>query len=128
MTDAIVARGLVKRFGATLALRGVDLAVPAGTVCGLLGPNGAGKTTAVRILATLTRPDEGRASVAGYDVVRDADQVRRCIGLAGQHAALDERLTGRDNLRMFGRLSHLSGRQARARADELLNRFGLTDA
>jgi ABC-2 type transport system ATP-binding protein len=124
----VVARGLRKRFGPTEALRGVDLTVPAGTVCGLLGPNGAGKTTVVRILATLLPPDAGHASVAGYDVVRQADQVRYRIGLAGQHAAVDERLAGRDNLRMFGRLYHLPEAVARRRADELLERFGLVDA
>jgi ABC-2 type transport system ATP-binding protein len=125
---AIVARGLAKRFGETEALRGVDLTVPAGTVCGLLGPNGAGKTTAVRVLATLAVPDAGEARVAGYDVVRAPDKVRYRIGLVGQHAAVDEKLTGRENLRMFGRLYHLPARAARRRADELLARFGLADA
>ncbi|HEX6469302.1 MAG TPA: ATP-binding cassette domain-containing protein [Streptosporangiaceae bacterium] len=125
---AVWAEGLRKRFGTTEALRGVDLEVPRGKVCGLLGPNGAGKTTAVRILTTLALPDEGRARVAGYDVVRDADKVRFRIGLAGQHASIDEKLTGRDNLRMLGRLYHLPERVARARADELLERFGLADA
>jgi ABC-2 type transport system ATP-binding protein len=124
----IVARGLRKRFGSTEALCGIDLTVPTGTVCGLLGPNGAGKTTMVRILATLLLPDAGYARVGGYDVVRDADRVRYRIGLAGQHAAVDERLAGRDNLRMFGRLYHLPERAARRRADELLERFGLADA
>jgi len=119
---------LHKRFGGTHALRGVDLAVPAGTVCGLLGPNGAGKTTVVRVLATLTRPDGGRALVAGHDVVRDPAAVRARIGLAGQHAAVDEKLPGRANLRMFGRLYHLGERAARRRADELLERFGLAEA
>ncbi|RZQ63201.1 ATP-binding cassette domain-containing protein [Amycolatopsis suaedae] len=128
-TEPIVtARGLRKRFGTTQALDGLDLSIPAGTVYGLLGPNGAGKSTAVRVLATLTRPDEGSAVVAGHDVVRHADEVRRKIGLAGQHAALDQELTGRENLRIFGKLFHLSGRQARARADELLERFDLADA
>jgi ABC-2 type transport system ATP-binding protein len=126
--EVIVAEGLRKRFKHTEALRGLDLSVPAGTVCGLLGPNGAGKTTAVRILATLTRPDSGRARVAGYDVVRDAASVRGLIGLAGQHAAVDEKLSGRDNLRMFGRLYHLPGRLARKRADELLDQFSLAGA
>ncbi|MBV6698194.1 ATP-binding cassette domain-containing protein [Kitasatospora aureofaciens] len=120
--------GVEKRFGATEALRGLDLTVPAGTVCGLLGPNGAGKTTAVRVLATLVAPDRGTARVAGYDVAREAEAVRRAIGLAGQHAAVDEGITGRDNLHLFGRLHHLGGRRARARADELLERFGLAEA
>ncbi|MBT2211992.1 ATP-binding cassette domain-containing protein [Actinomadura sp. NEAU-AAG7] len=124
----VVAEALRKRFGATQALDGLDLAVPAGTVCGVLGPNGAGKTTAVRILATLADADSGRARVAGHDVAAEPDRVRARIGLAGQYAAVDEKLTGRGNLRMFGRLYHLSRRDARARADELLERFGLTDA
>ncbi|WP_206184890.1 ATP-binding cassette domain-containing protein [Thermoactinospora rubra] len=129
MTDPIVvAEGLHKSFGDTHALRGLDLSVPRGTVCGVLGPNGAGKTTAVRILATLSDPDAGHARIAGYDVVRQADKVRERIGLAGQYAAVDEKLTGRGNLRMFGRLYHLSRREAHRRADELLERFGLTDA
>ncbi|MEE1782363.1 ATP-binding cassette domain-containing protein [Streptomyces sp. SP17BM10] len=125
---AIEMTGVTKRFGATEALRGLDLTVPAGTVCGLLGPNGAGKTTAVRVLATLVAPDRGTARVAGHDVARECEAVRRAIGLAGQHAAVDEGITGRDNLRLFGRLHHLGGRRARARADELLERFGLADA
>ena len=124
----VLAEGLRKRFGPTEALRGLDLRVAPGTVCGMLGPNGAGKTTAVRILATLVRPDAGYARVAGYDVVRQPGQVRYRIGLAGQHAAVDEKLSGRDNLRMFGRLYHLSDRAARRRADELLERFGLAGA
>ncbi|MEV0144137.1 MULTISPECIES: ATP-binding cassette domain-containing protein [unclassified Nonomuraea] len=129
MSDPIVvAEGLHKSFGDTHALRGLNLSVPPGTVCGVLGPNGAGKTTAVRILATLSDPDAGHARIAGYDVVRDAGEVRARIGLAGQYAAVDEKLTGRGNLRMFGRLSHLSRRQAHQRADELLERFGLMDA
>ncbi|MFI7084112.1 ATP-binding cassette domain-containing protein [Streptomyces anulatus] len=129
MSDPIVvAEGLYKSFGETRALRGLDLSVPRGTVCGVLGPNGAGKTTAVRILATLSDPDAGHARIAGYDVVREAGQVRARIGLAGQHAAVDEKLTGRANLRMFARLSHLSRRDACHRADELLERFGLMGA
>jgi ABC-2 type transport system ATP-binding protein len=129
MADPVVlAEGLHKSFGDTHALRGLDLSVPRGTVCGMLGPNGAGKTTAVRILATLSDPDAGHARIAGYDVVREAGKVRARIGLAGQYAAVDEKLTGRGNLRMFGRLSHLSRREAHRRADELLERFGLTDA
>jgi ABC-2 type transport system ATP-binding protein len=126
--SAVWAEGLRKRFGRTEALRGVDLDVPRGSVFGLLGPNGAGKTTAVRILSTLTLPDAGQARVAGYDVVRDADKVRYRIGLAGQHASMDEKLSGRDNLRLFGRLYHLPAKVARRRADELLTRFGLADA
>ncbi|MEU0484525.1 ATP-binding cassette domain-containing protein [Streptosporangium sp. NPDC006013] len=124
----VVAEGLHKSFGDTHALRGLDLSVPKGTVCGVLGPNGAGKTTAVRILATLSVPDAGHARIAGYDVVREAGKVRERIGLAGQYAAVDEKLTGRANLRMFGRLYHLPRRQAHRRADELLERFGLMDA
>ncbi|GAA1512647.1 daunorubicin resistance protein DrrA family ABC transporter ATP-binding protein [Sphaerisporangium rubeum] len=123
--EAIIAEGLRKRYGDTEALAGFGLAVPAGTVCGLLGPNGAGKTTAVRILTTLVRPDAGRAEVAGVDVVRDAARARYHIGLVGQHAALDEVLSGRQNLVMFGRLHHLGAAAARRRADELLERFGL---
>ncbi|GAA1237311.1 daunorubicin resistance protein DrrA family ABC transporter ATP-binding protein [Kitasatospora nipponensis] len=122
---AISAQNLGKRYGRTQALDGLDLAVPAGTVYGLLGPNGAGKTTAVRILATLAAPDRGTARVAGFDVVREAEQVRRSIGLAGQHAAVDEGLTGRDNLRLVGRFHHLGAREARRRAADLLERFGL---
>ncbi|MFJ9949347.1 ATP-binding cassette domain-containing protein [Kitasatospora sp. NPDC091207] len=125
---AVEMAGVTKRFGTTEALRGLDLTVPAGTVCGLLGPNGAGKTTAVRVLATLVAPDRGTARVAGYDVVRQAEDVRRRIGLAGQHAAVDEGITGRDNLRLLGRLHHLGARAARARADELLERHGLAEA
>jgi ABC-2 type transport system ATP-binding protein len=126
--NAVEARGIVKRYGRTTALQGVDLTVPAGTVYGLLGPNGAGKTTMVRILATLLRPDAGTATVAGHDVVRRPDEVRYRIGLTGQFAAVDEKLTGRQNLRLFGRLYHLPGRVVRRRADELLERFGLADA
>jgi ABC-2 type transport system ATP-binding protein len=120
--------GLTKTFGRTTALAGVDLAVPAGTITALLGPNGAGKTTLVRILATLIRPDGGRAEVAGMDVVRRASSVRATIGLTGQYAALDELLTGRENLRLIGRLTHLGERRARARADDLLELVGIADA
>ncbi|MFI1383226.1 ATP-binding cassette domain-containing protein [Embleya sp. NPDC020886] len=125
---SLVAEGLHKTFGRTAALRGLDLAVAPGTVCGLLGPNGAGKTTAVRVFATLVVPDAGAARVAGLDVVRDADRVRRVIGLAGQHAALEEGVTGRENLRLFGRFHRLGTREANRRADELLARFDLADA
>jgi len=124
----IEARGLRKRFGATVALDGLDLEAQAGTVLGVLGPNGAGKTTAVRILTTLSKPDGGEARVAGYDVVRDPAAVQRRIGVAAQDATVDEVLTGRQNLVMIGRLSGLSGAAARARAGELLAQFGLTDA
>jgi ABC-2 type transport system ATP-binding protein len=130
--DAITAERLVKvyrsRGGEVRALDGLDLAVARGTVLGLLGPNGAGKTTTVRILATLLRPDAGRATVAGFDVVREAQQVRSMIGLSGQYAAVDENLTGRENLVMFGRLYQLPGSEARRRADELLDQFALADA
>ncbi|MEV6494750.1 ATP-binding cassette domain-containing protein [Actinoplanes sp. NPDC051633] len=128
MTNAIVAEGLVKRFGDTTALAGVDLPVRSGTVLGLLGPNGAGKTTAVRVLATLIRPDAGHATVGGYDVVRQAHQVRELIGLTGQYASVDETLTGTENLIMIGRLLGLSRRDSRARAADLLENFGLSDA
>jgi oleandomycin transport system ATP-binding protein len=128
MTYAFRAEGLVKRFGETTALAGIDLAAPPGTVLGVLGPNGAGKTTAVRILATLLRPDAGRAWVGGHDVVRDAAKVRRLIGLTGQYASVDEDLTGAQNLQLIGRLLDLTGRQARVRAIELLAQFGLSDA
>ncbi|HEV2783781.1 MAG TPA: ATP-binding cassette domain-containing protein [Actinophytocola sp.] len=124
---AVLAEGLRKGYGDTTALDGFDLAVPAGTVCGLLGPNGAGKTTAVRILATLLRPDAGVAVVAGLDVVRQARQVRRRIGLVGQHAAVEEALSGRQNLELFGRLYHLDAAAAARRAGELLEEFGLAD-
>jgi ABC-2 type transport system ATP-binding protein len=128
MTHAVVAERLRKRYGPMWALDGLDLAVPAGTVYGLLGPNGAGKTTAVRILSTLLRFDAGQARVAGFDVVRQAAQVRARIGLTGQYAAVDEILSGRQNLVLFGRLAHLGGREAKRRADELLEEFGLTEA
>ncbi|GAA3609154.1 daunorubicin resistance protein DrrA family ABC transporter ATP-binding protein [Kineosporia mesophila] len=128
MAYAFEAEGLVKRFGATTALAGVDLAAPEGTVLGVLGPNGAGKTTAVRILATLLRPDEGRATVAGLDVVHQAPQVRRQIGLTGQYASVDEDLTGTENLVLIGRLLDLSKRDALARARHLLGQFDLTEA
>jgi ABC-2 type transport system ATP-binding protein len=127
-TYAIEAEGLVKVFGRTRALDGIDLQVGAGTILGMLGPNGAGKTTTVRVLTTLLRPDLGTARVAGFDVRTEAAQVRRVIGLTGQYAALDESLTGRANLIMVGQLCRLSKRQARQRAAELLDEFDLTDA
>jgi len=127
-TPAIEAEGLVKHYGKTRALDGLDLRVEQGTVYGLLGPNGAGKTTAVRVLATLLRADGGRARVLGQDVASQAAGVRRLIGLTGQYAALDEYLTGRSNLIMIGQLSRLTGRAARRRADELLEQFDLTEA
>jgi ABC-2 type transport system ATP-binding protein len=125
---AIEAEGLRKSFGKVQALKGVDLAVPEGRVCALLGPNGAGKTTAVRVLATLTRPDGGTARIAGHDVVREPGKVRAAIGLAGQHAAVDDGLTGRENLVILGLMWHLGRRRAKARATELLDRFELADA
>ncbi|CAL9332303.1 Daunorubicin_doxorubicin resistance ATP-binding protein DrrA [Streptomyces sp. enrichment culture] len=128
MAGAIHATGLVKTFGDVRAVDGVDLDVPEGSVLGLLGPNGAGKTTIVRLLTTLLRPDAGTATVAGHDVVRDPDSVRLAIGLSGQFAAVDDRLTGRENLRMIGELYGLRSRPARRRADELLDRFDLAGA
>ncbi|MGH3211704.1 MAG: ATP-binding cassette domain-containing protein [Trebonia sp.] len=124
----IEVEGLRKTFGKVQALRGVELAVPEGGVCALLGPNGAGKTTVVRVLATLTPPDGGTARVAGHDVVREPGKVRQVIGLAGQHAAVDDDLTGRENLLILGLMQHLGRRRAQARAAELLERFGLADA
>ncbi|MGH3425224.1 MAG: ATP-binding cassette domain-containing protein [Nocardioidaceae bacterium] len=125
---AIHAEGLVKHFGDTLALDGVDLDVPTGSVLGLLGPNGAGKTTAVRVLATLLSPDAGHATVAGHDVLKDPNAVRREIGLTGQYAAVDEQLTGRENLVLVGRLLDLNRAGAATRAARLLEEFGLTEA
>src|SRR6266851_4492056 len=125
---AIEAEGLEKTFGQTRALAGLDLSVPRGTVLGMLGPNGAGKTTAVRVLATLLRPDQGTAKVLCSDVVTQAAEVRRHIGLTGQYAALDDYLTGRANLIMIGQLSRLPVSEARRRADDLLERFDLTGA
>ncbi len=125
---AIRAEGLKKRYGKTQALRGLDLLVPEGTLLGVLGPNGAGKTTTVRILTTLLRPDGGRAEVFGSDVVRQADQVRSRIGLTGQYAAVDDYLTGRENLEMVGQLYHQGAAQARRRVDQLLQRLDLVDA
>ncbi len=127
MDLTVEACGLTKRYGKMQALAGVDLAVERGTVLGLLGPNGAGKTTAVRILTTLLRPDGGSARIAGFDVVTQAAQVRYRVGLVGQHAAVDEILSGRQNLQLFGRLYHLPTALARTRADVLLHRFGLAD-
>ncbi len=124
-SPAVEAHHLRKRFGETQAADGIDLSIPAGSVFGLLGPNGAGKTTTVRMLATLLRPDSGTARVAGYDVVTEAQDVRRNIGLVGQYASVDELLSSRQNLIMIGRLHGLSSREAKARADELLERFDL---
>ncbi|MEU5876057.1 ATP-binding cassette domain-containing protein [Spirillospora sp. NPDC047279] len=128
MTNAIVAEGLVKKYGPVTALDGLSLAVPQGTVLALLGPNGAGKTTTVRVLTTLLSPDAGRAEVAGCDVVKDARRLRSLIGLSGQYAAVDEHLTGAENLEMIGRLYHLGAKRSRERARELLERFELTEA
>src|SRR5262249_45826140 len=128
MDAMIEAHGLRKCFGATVALDGLDLAVPAGAILGVLGPNGAGKTTAIRILTTLAEPDDGSARVAGHDVVREADAVRRSIGVTAQNATVDEVLSGRQNLVVIGRLSGLRRRDARARGEELLEQFELTDA
>ena len=128
MVDAITAEGLVKKYGKVTALDGVDLAVPSGTVMALLGPNGAGKTTAVRVFTTLLVPDAGRAQVAGLDVVNDARVLRSRIGASGQYAAVDEYLTGFENLEMVGRLYHLGGKRSKARARELLEQFDLVEA
>ena len=128
MSDMIRTTGLVKRYGKVVALDGLDLEVPKGTVLGLLGPNGAGKTTAVRILSTLLEPDEGSAEVAGLDVQAEPRKVRERIGLSGQNAAVDEHLTGYENLDMVGRLYHLGRRKSRERARQLLDRFDLTEA
>lgn len=127
-TAAVEVRGLVKHYGPTKALDGVDLEVRQGTVLGVLGPNGAGKTTLVRVLSTLVRPDAGSAHVAGYDVLKQPRQLRRVIGMTGQYASVDEKLSGRENLYMIGRLLDLPRKEARSRADELLERFSLTEA
>lgn len=128
MSDIITAHGLVKRYGEVTALDGLDLSVPEGSVYGLLGPNGAGKTTTVRILTTLLKPDAGSATVDGFDVVKKPNDVRRVIGLTGQYAAVDEYLTGRENLRMFGDLYHLPPAYVKDRSQELLERFDLAQA
>jgi len=128
MEHAIQVEDIGKRFGSVVAVDSISFSVPEGTVLGLLGPNGAGKTTTVRILTTILRPDRGRATVLGIDVARAPAAVRAAIGLAGQYAAIDENLTGRENLRMVGQLTHLPSRRISARADELLERFDLTDA
>ncbi|MBF8184369.1 ATP-binding cassette domain-containing protein [Nonomuraea sp. K274] len=128
MPDAIVAEGLVKKYGDVVALDGMELTVPEGTVFGLLGPNGAGKTTTVRILTTLLRPDAGHATVGGFDVVRDAHRLRAHIGASGQYAAVDDHLTGAENLEIVGRLYHLGVRRSKQRARELLERFDLAEA
>ena len=127
-SPAVLAEGLEKSYGEVRALAGIDLEVAEGSLLGVLGPNGAGKTTAVRILSTLLLPDAGHASVAGHDVVKDPDAVRASIGLTGQYAAVDENLTGRENLELVGRLLHIGRKEARVRADELLAAFGLTEA
>jgi len=126
--SAIVVEGLEKSFGTVHALRGIDFEVPRGTVLGMLGPNGAGKTTTVRVLTTLLQPDKGRAVIEGFDVVREAAAVRRCIGLAGQATAIQIELTGRENLELIGRLHHIAKDVVRRRSDELLEQFELTDA
>ncbi|MEU2014318.1 ATP-binding cassette domain-containing protein, partial [Nocardia sp. NPDC019302] len=128
MPDAIVAEGLVKRYGQLVALDGLDLSVPEGTVTALLGPNGAGKTTTVRVFTTLLVPDAGRATVAGIDVLREPQALRSRIGASGQYAAVDEYLTGFENLEMVGRLYHMGVQRSKERARELLERFRLTDA
>jgi ABC-2 type transport system ATP-binding protein len=128
MSLAIKATGLIKHFGEVKALNGIDLEVEQGTVVGLLGPNGSGKTTTVRILSTLLQPDSGSATIGGHNVLKEPDAVRQVIGLTGQYAAVDQYLTGRENLELFGRLFHLSKRDAAKRADELLERFNLADA
>src|SRR4051812_28867677 len=128
MGHAIVVEQLQKRFGSVVALDGVDFSVPTGSVLGLLGPNGAGKTTAVRILTTILNRSGGRADVLGIDVGADPQAVRERIGLAGQYAAVDENLTGHENLWLVGKLSHLDPKTIRPRADELLERFDLVDA
>src|SRR5258708_1427903 len=128
MPDAIVAEGLVKKYGDVVALDGMGLSVPEGTVFGLLGPNGAGKTTTVRVLTTLLKPDTGHATVAGLDVVRDARRLRSLIGVSGQYAAADQDLTGAENLEMGGGLYHRGVRRSKERARELLETFALTDA
>ncbi|BFV59577.1 ATP-binding cassette domain-containing protein [Kitasatospora sp. CMC57] len=127
-TNAVEVRGIVKHYGETKALDGVDLTVRQGTVLGVLGPNGAGKTTLVRVLSTLIKPDAGTAFVGGYDVLRQPKQLRRTIGLTGQYASVDELLSGYENLYLIGRLLDLSAKQAKARATELLERFSLTEA
>jgi ABC-2 type transport system ATP-binding protein len=128
MPDAIVAEGLVKKYGSVTALDGMSLTVPEGSVLGLLGPNGAGKTTTVQVFTTLQKPDAGRATVAGFDVVAEAAKLRSHIGASGQYAAVDEHLTGAENLEMVGRLYHLGTKRAKARGRELLARFSLEEA